>query len=257
MSRRRRAQHAENHERWLVSYADFITLLFAFFVVMFANSQVDREKVARISESVTGALESGSMTAKVNGYLSRSRSTKPPEKGLANLPGSWQRIPGKTDPQFAELASSFHSLTTDFETEIAEGKVQVNLTQRGLVVSMKEAAFFRPGDDTIHAAAYPMIEKLAKTANHLPNPLRMEGHTDSTPISNSRFKSNWELSAARSIAMMDLLTTRFGVAHTRVAIAGYADLAPVAANDTPENRARNRRVDIIILSESGNAVEPH
>jgi len=108
----------------------------------------------------------------------------------------------------------------------------------------------------VSKAAYPELEKMAGAISKLPNPVRIEGHTDSMPIKTARFRSNWELSAARSIAIMELLATRFGVPRNRMSIAGYADTAPVASNDTDAGRGRNRRADIIILSEQGVLAEP-
>jgi chemotaxis protein MotB len=236
-TRRFRQPQPENHERWLVSYADFITLLFAFFVVLFANSRVDRERVERVSESVRGALENGLV------HRRESKTGKP-----ATVETALDRQP--------DLLPSLRSLEKEFASEIDDGKVQVKLTPRGLVVSMREAAFFPPGDDRLNTAALPMLEKLARTVVSLPNPVRMEGHTDSTPIATPRFKSNWELSAARAIALMDVMTSRYGVPRERVAIAGYADTVPVDTNDSPEGRARNRRVDVILLNPQGERSEP-
>lgn len=256
MRRRRHSEQHENHERWLVSYADFITLLFAFFVVMFANSQVDKTKAAKLSESVKGALESGSMPVSIQGFLSRSRDVKPDQRGMGNAPGSWHPESVAVESQPVALLPSLKSLEKQFQNEIAEGKIQVEMTARGIVVTMREAAFFQPGDDRVQASSIPMIAKVAETVRALPNPVRMEGHTDSVPIRTERFRGNWELSAARAIAMMELMTSRFGVPPAKVAIAGYADTAPVAPNDTAEGRAKNRRVDVIILSQMGQAGEP-
>jgi chemotaxis protein MotB len=256
VSRRRRDHAPENHERWLVSYADFITLLFAFFVVMFANSQVDRTKAAKLAESVKGALEGGSMPASVQGFLGRAREVKPVERGMGNAPGSWHPDAVAVESQAGSLLPSLKALEEQFRDEIADGKIQVEMSARGIVVTMREAAFFQPGDDRVQTSSVPMIAKVAETVRALPNPVRMEGHTDSVPIRTERFRSNWELSAARAIAMMELMTSRFGVPPEKVAIAGYADTAPVALNDTAEGRAKNRRVDVIILSQLGQAGEP-
>jgi chemotaxis protein MotB len=256
MRRRRREQAHENHDRWLVSYADFITLLFAFFVVMFANSQVDRTKAAKLAESVKGALEGGSMPSSFQGFLGRARDVKPEERGMGNAPGSWHPDGVAVENPAVSLLPSLKTLEEQFRTEIAEGKIQVEMTPRGIVVTMREAAFFQPGDDHVQTSSIPMIAKVAETVRALPNPVRMEGHTDSVPIRTDRFRSNWELSAARAIAMMELMTSRLGVPPAKVAIAGYADTAPVAPNDSPEGRAKNRRVDVIILSQLGQASEP-
>jgi chemotaxis protein MotB len=160
------------------------------------------------------------------------------------------------ESQPVALLPSLKSLERQFESEIAAGKIQVEMSARGIVVSLREAAFFQPGDDRVETSSFEMIAKVAETVRTLPNPVRLEGHTDSLPIRTERFRSNWELSAARAIAMMELMTSRFGVPRDKVAIAGYADTVPVASNDTPDGRAKNRRVDVIILSQLGQAGEP-
>jgi chemotaxis protein MotB len=155
-----------------------------------------------------------------------------------------------------DLHASLEYLTTELKPEIDAGKLHLQLDARGLVVSLTEAAFFPSGEDTIAPAGYVSIDKIAVVIKKLPNPVRLEGHTDSIPIHNSRFRSNWELSAARGIAMLELLHGRCGVLLERLAVAGYADTCPIDSNSTPEGRARNRRVDVVILNREGNASEP-
>ena len=140
-------------------------------------------------------------------------------------------------------------MNKELEAEIHDGKIEMHLEPRGLVVSLRQATFFPSGEDAIDPKTYPIVEKIAQTIRELPNSVRLEGHTDSIPIHTARFHSNWELSAARSIAMMELLSDHFGVPPQRMAIAGYADTAPLDSNDTPEGRAHNRRVDIVILNQ--------
>jgi len=124
----------------------------------------------------------------------------------------------------------------------------VSMTPRGIVVSLKQAAFFPSGTDVIDQTTMPTLEKVAGALTVVTNPVRIEGHTDSIPIHTPRFRSNWDLSAARSIAIMEVMRNRFNISVERLSIAGYADTAPVADNDTPEGRARNRRVDLVILN---------
>ena len=147
-------------------------------------------------------------------------------------------------------------LTEELKKEIEAGRIQVSMEARGLVVSFKQAALFPSGEDVISAEAYPGIESVADAIRKIPNPVRLEGHTDSVPINTARFHGNWELSAARSISLLALLTGRFGVPRDHISIAGYADTAPVASNDTEEGRAKNRRVDIVIMNEQGMRGEP-
>jgi len=150
---------------------------------------------------------------------------------------------------------SLDVLTKQLAEEIKSGKLQISMVPRGLVISFTQAALFPSGEDVIAKDTYPSIKKIADAMQKIPNPARMEGHTDAVPIHNSRFRSNWELSAARSIALLELLNT-FGVPRDRMSIAGYADTDPVEDNDTAEGRAKNRRVDIIILNETGVKGEP-
>ncbi len=230
----------ENHERWLVSYADYVTLLFAFFVVMFAISQADRSKAQQVSESVKKA------------YGSSERPAVPPRTVPVKRAG-----PPETPVEgLAEFVPSLEFLSKELEEEIKSGKVRISMEARGLVVTLQETAFFRSGDDSILPQTEPAIAKIADAIRKISNPVRLEGHTDSTPICTLRFKSNWHLSTARAISMMEMLRDHFGLAPNRFAVAGYADTVPVETNDTTEGRARNRRVDIVILSRIAVGREP-
>jgi chemotaxis protein MotB len=252
MARRKKEAAHENHERWLVSYADFITLLFAFFVVMFASSQTDKSRAKQISEAVEKALKEGKSmgvppaVAKILGGTVDDRG-----QGNAQMkgPGGAQRAAKEAPPDdVVELLPSLKQLSAQLKAEIESGKVEVSMEPRGLVVSLKQTAFFPSGADIIDPASYETLGKLAEALKGVSNPLRIEGHTDSQPMHSSRFHSNWELSAARSIAMMELMVKRFGVEEQRMGIVGFADTMPEASNETPEGRAKNRRVDIVIMN---------
>ncbi|MBM3811964.1 MAG: hypothetical protein FJW20_10065 [Acidimicrobiia bacterium] len=259
MARRKKHATHENHERWLVSYADFITLLFAFFVVMFATSQTDKGKTHQMQESVRRALEKGQIASAIAGILGGVVDDK--GKGNAQMKG-----PGGAKPlssleenegaRFAELLPAMEFLTKELEQEIAKGTMQVSMQPRGLVVSFQQAAFFPSGTDEIPRETLPTVEKVANVILKLPNPVRLEGHTDSVPIRGGMFRSNWELSAARSIAMMEALTQCCGVPPERMSVAGYAENAPLADNASEEGRKRNRRVDIVLLNKTGGQAEP-
>jgi len=260
MARRGKHQAHENHERWLVSYADFITLLFAFFVVMFASSQTDKSKAKQISEAVEKALAEGKSVG-VPPAVAKILGGTVDDKGQGNAqmkgPGGAQKAAKEDQPDEAiELTPSFKELTAELEKEIKDGKVEVSLEPRGLVVSLKQAAFFPSGGDVLDPSTYPTLEKVAEALNSLSSPIRIEGHTDSVPIHTARFKSNWELSAARSIAMMDILVTRFKLDPSRMGIVGLADTDPEADNDTPEGRAKNRRVDVVIMNRQAKRPKP-
>lgn len=258
MSRKRKAPEHENHERWLISYADFITLLFAFFVVMFATSQTDKGKAQQVSDSVKKALEGEKMSSVIASILGGTIDDKGKGNAMMRGPGGAQKAAQEKteDKKVAELLPSLKVLSEELRKEIETGRIQISMQPRGLVVSFTQAALFPSGEDVISLDAYAGLEKVAAAINRIPNPVRLEGHTDSIPIRTPRFHSNWELSSARSIALMELLTNRFGVPVDRLSIAGYADTAPIASNDTQEGRARNRRVDIVVLNEQGMIGEP-
>jgi chemotaxis protein MotB len=257
MARKKKAAVHPNHERWLVSYADFMTLLFAFFVVMFASSQADKGRAQQVSDSVKKALEGEKMSSVLSALLGGAVDNTGKGNAMMRGPGGAHKsAQERKEEKLAELLPSLEILTLDLRKEIDAGRIQISMEARGLVVSFRQAALFPSGEDVISPDAFDAIEKVAAAVNKLPNPIRLEGHTDAIPIKTSRFRSNWELSAARSIAIMDQLTSRYGLTRDRVSIAGYADTAPVSSNDTEDGRARNRRVDIVILNQQGIIAEP-
>lgn len=273
MNRKKEAAH-ENHERWLVSYADFITLLFAFFVVMFASTQADKAKAKAVSDSVREALEKGQFSATLYTVLGKGKhenekSTIAPQAGAktsgaglkvpeheAGAPQGSAQQPSSTGTPPADLVKPAATLQRVLAAELIAGKVAIRLEGRGLVISLREAGFFASGDDAVSPASLPMLAKVAGVVAALPNPVRLEGHTDSVPIHNSRFRSNWELSTARSIATLEVLAERYHIARDRMAVAGYAENAPADSNDTEVGRAHNRRVDVVLLSAEGLLGEP-
>lgn len=248
---RRKTPEPENHDRWLVSYADFITLLFAFFVVMFATAQSDKSKTKQVSEAVREAFQHGQLSSAVSNVL----HGKPEIHKLGNTPqkNSPENMP---PPPPADLTKSLDTLQRELTGDLKSGKVQLKLEGRGLVISMREAAFFASGDNIVAPASFSILAKIAAVVQSLPNQVRLEGHTDSIPIHNSRFRSNWELSAARSIAMLELLCGRYQIDPARLSVAGYGENAPSDSNQTEEGRAHNRRVDLVLLSADGMKVEP-
>lgn len=249
MSRKRPAQEHENHERWLVSYADFITLLFAFFVMLYAHSNMNKEMAQQISESFRQAMAEGKLTQALSKLLG-AEAARP-----AGVP---KRIESKPQAPVAtvELLPSLQMLNRQLEKEIQAGRLEVRLERRGLVISLKEAAFFPPGNDVIQPEALPTLATIAAELKRTPNPIRLEGHTDSIPIRTGRFPTNWHLSSSRAVSMLEHFSASFGIPAERMAVAGFADTAPVADNDTPEGRARNRRVDIVVLNEEATIAEP-
>jgi chemotaxis protein MotB len=220
---------------------------------MFATAQSDNSNAQAVSESVKRALQGESF----KGAISLLLGGKGDLKGLGNAQKAG-RGGGKLDVgdnSGVTLADLLPILSKELQQEILNGSLALRMTSRGLTISFTQAALFPSGEDEIAPDSYATIQTIANAMNKVPNPARAEGHTDSVPIHNSRFRSNWELSAARSIALVDQFT-KFGVARERLSIAGYADTAPIDNNDTEEGRRKNRRVDIVILNETGAKGEP-
>jgi chemotaxis protein MotB len=257
MRRRQEQPRHASAERWLVSYADFVTLLFAFFVVLYANSKTDTQQVQRIAQSFRDAVGSEKLTRALAKLIGQAAAV-PPESRVqdqvaASISSKAGDGPGAAS---AALLPSMGRLKKDLSKEIQDGRLEVRMERRGLVISLRESSFFPSGDKTVLPAARRILSLIAESLQPLPNAIRLEGHTDAVPIHNARFRSNWELSAARSIALMELFTEDLNLPRDRLSIAGFADTAPVATNETPEGRARNRRVDIVVLTVEGAAGEP-
>jgi chemotaxis protein MotB len=244
MSKKKHPEHV-NHERWLVSYADFITLLFAFFVVLFASSQSDKKKQAKLAEAMQSAFTPlGTFDA---------HSKTPPLTDI-NAAIAKATPAALTPPLPATSAETLEQTKTHLTKLLAEevaaghippGGMTIRITPDGLVISLHEAGFFASGSAEVRAASIPMLSILATT---LPaGPLRVEGHTDNVPIHTAQFASNWELSTARSTAIARLLLERGPINPVNLSAAGYAEFHPAASNATEDGRAQNRRVDIILL----------
>lgn len=233
--RRRHAQpeHAENADRWLVSYADFITLLFAFFVVMYAISQVNEGKYKLLSDALIQAFKP---EASLHGTSTANRV----------MPGEGVRSAAEEGK--ARLDKIAQELVTSLGDLVKTGQVRVTESGLGLAIEINASVLFESAQADLMAQAMPVLASLAEVLIPLPNDIQVEGHTDSDPIRNTQFPSNWELSAARAGSVVRLFNAA-GVASVRLVAVGYADTRNIAANDTLEGRARNRRVTVMILPE--------
>ena len=249
MSKKKHPEHV-NHERWLVSYADFITLLFAFFVVLFASSQSDKKKQLKLSEAMQtaftplGTFDAHSKTPPLTDINASAITNSIPSPIVRPLPSSSTESPTES---LEETEARLRKLIAEQVAAggIPPGGIAMRITPDGLVISLHEAGFFPSGSAEVRPASIPMISILANT---LPaGPLRVEGHTDNVPIHTAQFASNWELSTARSTAIARLLLERGPIDPANLAAAGYAEFHPVASNDTEDGRTQNRRVDIILL----------
>jgi len=262
MSRRRRRSHDHaNHERWLVSYADFITLLFAFFVVLYASSKVDQKKVGKLALAIQLAFQElgvfPASTTQVPPDLDEPMPFNPVQT-IQNLKHNTElgRVISPPDDalssssQDADLSLLQDELQQALQGEISKHEISLRREQEGLVVSLKEFGFFDSGSAAIKPQSLPALDRIASILAIRTCKLRIEGHTDNVPIHTAQIASNWELSTARATELVRLLILSYRFAPDRLAAAGYAEYHPIASNLTAQGRAQNRRVDIVILAES-------
>jgi chemotaxis protein MotB len=241
-----------NHERWLVSYADFITLLFAFFVVMYSSSQVDQRKIGKIAVAIQTAFQQlGMFPGGVAPGTPRALADQPPGNQAQRL-ASISALCAKTEEPGGEsdhedVGPLRRELESVLAPEIARREVALRRTSDGLVISLREIGFFESGSAELRPSARPAFMRIVKVLVERPVRLRIEGHTDNVPIHNGAYASNWELSTARATELVQFLITKGGFAPDRLSAAGYAEFHPVASNDSEQGRAQNRRVDLVIL----------
>lgn len=241
MSRKRKTAHV-NHERWMVSYADFVTLLFAFFVVMFASSRQDHKKAQQAEASIRTAFRTMGIFPAAGKQTNLSSVVMPPADA----------VPSQGDLEaMATAMQGLHNLESRMKgslaPQIANGTVAITLGRGGLLISLSSAGFFQSGSAAPIASSLPALNKIGQAIATTPYDVRIEGHTDNAPIHNAEFSDNWELSTARATALTRLFIGEDDIPPNRLSAAGYAQFHPVASNLTAAGRSRNRRVDIIVL----------
>jgi chemotaxis protein MotB len=268
MRRRRKRPHAHsNHERWLVSYADFITLLFAFFVVLYASSQVDQKKVGKLALAIQVAFqEMGVFPASAMQIPLDVNDPMPfsTVQAVQNVKRNTQLGRIASNPEEALAATSEQNdlstlqdqLREALRKEIALHEVALRRETDGLVVSLQDFGFFDSGSATIKPDSLSAIDRIASILAIRTYRLRIEGHTDNAPIHTAQMASNWELSTARATALVRVLIMDHNFAPTRLSASGYAEYHPIASNATAQGRGQNRRVDIVILSAPVPATAP-
>lgn len=242
MARRKRTEEHENHDRWLVSYADFITLLFAFFVVMYALSTVNEGKYRILSDSMVNAFRN--IPVNTSSQAPVVVPKPPPQQKQTTT----SKIP---DPLKQKQREKMKNIAKDILEVMAplieQGKVRVVETSRGVTIEINDSILFSPGQALLQPAMVRAMRAVAEVLAASDFPITIEGHTDNVPISTLQFPSNWELSAVRATTVLRLFADA-GVAADRLTAIGYADTRPVEPNLLADGRARNRRVSILIDS---------
>ncbi|MBI5575352.1 MAG: OmpA family protein [Deltaproteobacteria bacterium] len=224
--RRYPEEDRDNVDRWVVSYADFITLLFAFFTVMYGISRVDSAKLREFAGSARAAFGPAS-----------SAGGKPVIEGIVPVPREAIEMQ-KEAARIVEAAGM-------------QGSLSVRREGRGIVLSMGENVLFDPGRSSVKTSSGAALSAVAAVLEKWRGDAAVEGHTDSLPVGGSVYASNWELSTARATNVLARLIEDHGIPAARLSAAGYAEFRPVVSNATPEGRARNRRVDVVLLLGNG------
>jgi chemotaxis protein MotB len=255
MARKKLHEEHENHERWLVSYADFITLLFAFFVVMYAISSINEGKYRVLSDSLVSAFQQPQTSDKLI-----QMDTKYPEI----LPGSGQPVgkavnqPPGAQARQQKATEAMKKVAKDvleaMQPLIKSGQVRVTQSPKGITVEINASTLFNSGDAILQPKSVDTLAAVAQVLATTDSPIQVEGHTDNIPINSPAYPSNWELSSARAGSVVRLFS-EMGVPGARMVAIGYADNRPVDTNATPEGRTRNRRVNVLILNEAEGPVK--
>lgn len=257
MGKKRHTEHEhENEERWLLSYADMITLLMAFFVVLYAMSNVDSKKYEKLAASLSESLGPRQVTPvdlDLNPSVRREserfrppETPEPPAKTPAPIEPSSGPSPGEVRREKAERLRS--AVVDRLLQEGANEDIVVSVSEDYREVSIRLAAslLFLPGSAEMEVSAVPMLEEMAAILQPLAQPIRIEGHTDDVPINTPQFQSNWQLSAARAANVLLYMQNEFGLPPGLLSASGYGEYRPITENDTPDNRARNRRVEFVV-----------
>lgn len=237
MAKHKHEEH-ENHERWLVSYADFITLLFAFFVVMYSISSVNVGKYRTVSESIKAALNP--VVSPPSSPAAFTLNASKPALTAADAPGSKEIVMRKLKNLVQGIKAA---------PQLAMVRI-IEKVNGDIVITIPDQLLFNSGEAVVRPEALPFLEGLGTAIAELNRYTRVEGHTDNVPIRTAQFPSNWELSAARAVMVVRVLSELYGVSADHLAAVGHADTRPVTANLDPEQRAKNRRVEVVILEQA-------
>ncbi|TNC98393.1 MAG: chemotaxis protein MotB [Gallionellaceae bacterium] len=243
MARRAKRREPDNHDRWMVSYADFITLLFAFFVVMYGISSVNEGKYKVFSISMSKAF--GTEGAVAEGGTIHLTEEEVYFKSLVDRRNA--RLAEKQRKLNERMQKLNETLNTKMAGFVKNGQMTVSQSNRGVTLDINASMLFKPGEAAVQAGAVQTLADVAKILSEEDMAIEVEGHTDNLPISNAQFPSNWELSSARASSVVRLFIEQ-GIVATRLKATGLADNVPIEENSSIEGRARNRRVAVTVLT---------
>jgi len=249
---KRREEKEPNHERWLLTYSDLITLLMIFFVVMYASSNADTTKYKQLSQSLNVAFNGGGAS-----IIGNDSATSVSNSTVTVVdPISPETIAAQTKAlEENKMEAIKQNVDNYLKQNGLSSSVATKIDERGLEVSLKTSLLFDVGKAEVKEVSSKKLISIGKLINHINNYVRIEGHTDSTPISNNEFTSNWQLSAIRATNVTELLISKAGISPKRISAVAYGENRPVATNTTVIGKAKNRTVDIIILSSQFSKAE--
>jgi chemotaxis protein MotB len=239
-----------SHDRWMVSYADFITVLFAFFVVLFASAHQENHSIKKVSN----AIHYGFVDMEpFSGAASDPDTAHPqliPDRPVATQPmeDSALRKSDEAGATGIDIEALRRQLEAAIGAELNDGQVTMSVTPEGFVISLKEMGFFDSGQAILRPGGAGKIEQIAKVLSQHGFYLRVEGHSDDQPIHTAQFDSNWQLSTARAMAVLMLLINKSGLDPDKISLAGYGQYRPIADNASPDGRKMNRRVDLVVVA---------
>jgi chemotaxis protein MotB len=244
-----------HHDRWLVSYADFITLLFAFFVVLYASSRADQKKQTQIAHSIQSAFQVLGLfpTAPAPDRSAAAALHDPATPPLKVILGDDLSTSPEVRQNLRDLQARLAGVLAN---QLAAHTAALQLGRDGLVISLRESGFYDSGSALPSPRSKPTLDRVAAMIAATPYDIRIEGHTDNVPIHTAQFASNWELSTARATEMAKIFIISYRFEPRRLSAAGFAEYHPVAANESAEGRSQNRRVDIIVLPRISILPEP-
>ncbi len=228
------SEQGGQRERWLISYTDFVTILLILFIAIAAQGMhsVETPHPPQPQPKPTSSTAIGPAPVKVAPH---------PQPTEAHQADSHQADPHQADSHQALMRA---------DEKLRSQGLDSRLEKRGLVISLPQAILFPSGEDHVMPAAFPVVAQIAEVLASVSNKVALVGHADSIPIHNKRFHSNWELSAARSVNLLEILSTRYGIDESRLSVQSYGSNDPKDSNDTQAGRAENRRVEILLLDES-------
>lgn len=240
--KKKKKEKAENSERWLVSYSDFMTLLMVFFVVLYSMSNVSQKKYQQLANSMGVVFSGGSTSLGMETDVGDS----------SNDTGELKPLVQTEDEKLQEVEDQINDVLNELGLR---DSVSTSIEERGLVISFNESIFFDSAKADIKDEMKDKLISVSKVLNKIDNYIRVEGHTDNLPIKDNYFNSNWQLSSVRASNVVELLIKYGEISPNRLSAVGYGEYRPISDNNTQEGRAKNRRVDILILNNRFDGTE--